>query len=342
MKRGSFVKDRPTSEPIRVIQYGLGSIGCAIARHVLERHGVELVGAVDMDPRKVGRDAGEVIGAARPLGFPVCARLTEVLTRAPAHVAVHSTSSYLNLVKGQIIELLEAGLDVISTAEELSFPWLAHPEDAQELDVAAKRCGKSVLGTGVNPGFLMDTLPTILTAICQSVERMEVTRVVNASTRRAPFQAKIGCGMTLEEFEAGTVAGQIGHVGLRESMDAVAHALGRRLTRYEITVEPLIAERPIVTEHFAVKPGQICGLKQTGRGFTGEGEFIKLTFFAALNAEDEHDVIEIQGCPNLKMTLRGTNGDLATVAIVVNAIPRVIAAAPGLVTMQDLPPVHLW
>lgn len=330
------------SKPIRVIQYGLGPIGCAIARHVLERHSVELVGAVDVDPRKAGRDAGEVIGAARPLGFPVCARLADALTRAPAHVAIHSTSSHLNFIKRQIIELLEAGLDVISTAEELSFPWLAHPADAQELDAVARRCGKSVLGTGVNPGFLMDTLPIALTAICQSVERMEVTRVVNASTRRGPFQAKIGCGMTPEAFKAGIAAGKIGHVGLRESMDAIAHALGRRLMRYETTAEPLIAERLIATEHFAVKPGQVCGLKQVGRGFTDEGEFITLTFLAALNAEDEYDVIEIKGCPNLKVTLRGTNGDLATVAIVVNAIPQVIAATPGLVTMQDLPTVHLW
>ena len=330
------------TEVIRVIQYGLGPIGCAIARHILERRGVELVGAVDIDPQKVGRDAGEVIGTAYPLGFPVYARLTDALTQTPAHVAIHSTNSYLACIKGQIIELLEAGLDVISTAEELAFPWLAHPKDARELDAIAKRYGKRVLGTGINPGFLMDTLPIALTAICQSVESIAVTRCVNAATRRGPFQAKIGSGMTPEVFNAKMAKGDIGHVGLRESMDAIAHTLGRSLVRYEITVEPILAEKPIVTEHFSVEPGQVCGLKQVGRGFIDTGEFITLTFLAALNMEDEGDVIEIKGLPSLKITLRGTNGDWATVAITVNVIPRVREVAPGLVTMRDLPLVHHW
>ncbi len=327
---------------IRVIQYGLGPIGSAIARHVLERRGVELVGAVDVDPQKVGRDVGEVIGAARPLGFSVCARLADVLAQTPAHVAIHSTGSYLDLVKGQIIELLGAGLDVISTAEELSFPWVVHPADAEEIDAVARRCGKRVLGTGVNPGFLMDTLPIALTAICQSVKQVEVTRVVNASTRRGPFQVKIGCGMTIEEFQRRVEAGRMGHVGLRESMDAIAHALGRRLVRYETHVEPLLADRPMETPYCRVEPGQVCGLRQEARGRTDEGERIRLTFIAALEAHDERDTIVITGKPDLNVVLQGTNGDLATVAVTVNAIPRVMAAAPGLITMQELPPVHLW
>ena len=257
-------------------------------------------------------------------------------------MALHTTSSYFDLFESQIIDILEAGLDVVSTAEELSFPWLSYPEAASRIDVVAKRAGKTVLGTGINPGFLMDTLPLSLTAICQRVDRIDVTRVIDASTRRGPFQVKIGCGLTVDDFNTRMAAGRMGHVGLSESIDMVFQTLGKRLTRYESNVEPLVAERPIETDHLEVQPGQVKGLKQIARGHSDGGEFMTLTFVAALEAEQEGDVIQIAGRPDLEIRLRGTNGDIATVAIVVNAIRRVREAAPGLVTMRDLPIVTAW
>jgi 4-hydroxy-tetrahydrodipicolinate reductase len=330
------------SEKIRVIQYGLGPIGSAVARHVAERPGLELVGGVDVDPAKVGKDVGEVIGLGRPLGFAVAGKLAEVLAQVEADVAIHTTSSYFDLFKDQITEILEAGLDIVSTAEELSFPWLAHPQEAAEVDAAAKRAGKTVLGTGVNPGFIMDSLPLFLTAICQQVDRIQVTRVINASTRRGPFQAKIGSGMTVDAFQAKMAAGRMGHVGLPESVDMVFHTLDRKLVRYETGVEPVVADQLVKTDFFEVQPGQVRGLKQVARGFTDEGEFMTLTFIAALEAGDDGDTVKITGKPDLEVKLRGTNGDIATVAIAVNAVRRVKEAEPGLVTMRDLPIVTIW
>jgi hypothetical protein len=330
------------SSKIRVIQYGLGPIGSAVARHVTERAGLELVGGVDIDPAKVGKDVGEVIGLDRSLGFAVVEKLGQVLERTATDVVLHTTSSYFDLFKDQIIEILEAGLDIVSTAEELSFPWLAHPKEAAEIDAVAKRVGKTVLGTGVNPGFLMDSLPLKLTAICQRVDRIDVTRVINASTRRGPFQAKIGSGMTVDDFKAKMAAGRMGHVGLPESVDMVFHTLGKNLARYESDVEPVVADRPTRTDHFEVQPGQVRGLRQVARAYTDEGEFMTLTFIAALEAGDDGDTIKITGTPDLEVKLKGTNGDLATVAIAVNAIRRVREAAPGLVTMRDLPIVTNW
>jgi 4-hydroxy-tetrahydrodipicolinate reductase len=188
----------------------------------------------------------------------------------------------------------------------------------------------------------MDSLPLYLTAICQRVDRIEVTRVINASTRRGPFQAKIGCGMAVDDFGARMAAGRMGHVGLVESMGMVFHTLGRKLVRFESSVEPVVAEGPIQTDHFAVQPGQVSGLKQVAHGHTAEGEFMRLTFLAALDAPGEGDTIRIAGMPSLKVKLEGTNGDLATVAIVVNAIRRVREVARGLVTMRDLPIVTFW
>ena len=322
---------------IRIVQYGLGPIGAAVARHIVERDGLELVGAVDIDPNKVGRDVGDVIGLGRALGLAVAETLSGALGRTEADVALHTTSSYFDLFQSQVIEILEAGLDVVSTAEELSFPWLDHPEAAAEVDAAARRAGKTVLGTGVNPGFIMDALPLFLTAICQRVDHIEVTRVINASKRRGPFQAKIGSGMTVEAFEAKMAAGRMGHVGLPESVAMVFDALGHNLVRYESTVEPVLAERDIKTEHFEVPAGQVRGLKQVARGYAEQGEFVALTFIAALEAGQDGDTVRISGKPDLEVTLKGTNGDIATVAIAVNAVRRVKEAPPGLVTMRDLP-----
>jgi len=330
------------SDRIRVIQYGLGPIGSAIARHVVERPGLGLVGAVDIDPAKVGKDVGEVIGLDRPLGFMVADRLEEVLARMEADLVLHATSSYIDLFKDQILEILEAGLDVVSTAEELSFPWLAHPEEAIEIDAVAKRVGKTVLATGVNPGFVMDSLPLNLTAICQQVDRIEVTRVINATNRRGPFQAKIGSGMTVKDFRAKMDDSRIGHVGMPESVGMVLDTLGKKLARYESSVEPVVGDRPIKTEHLEVQPGEVRGLKQVARAYTNEGEFMTLTFIAALEEEEDGDTIKITGRPDLEVKLKGANGDIATVAIAVNAIRRVREGTPGLVTMRDLPIVTIW
>ncbi len=327
---------------IRVIQFGLGPIGCLMARHVLEREGLELVGAVDVDPAKSGKDIGEVINLDRQLGTKVCPTLAKTLARKKADVVLHTTNSYFDLFKSQVIEILEAGLDVVSTSEELSFPWIAHSEPAAEIDRVAKKAGKTILGTGVNPGFLMDTLPLSLTSICQRVDHIEVHREQNASKRRGPFQTKIGSGMTVEQFKTRMAEGRMGHVGLVESVGMTFHTLGKKLVRYEDGVEPILATKTVKTNYFEVPPGRVIGLRQTACGYSGQGEFVKLVFVAALDHEADQDTVIVKGKPDLHLTLAGTHGDIATIAIAVNAIRRVHEAAPGLVTMRDLPLVTIW
>ncbi len=324
---------------LRVIQYGLGPIGSAVARLVAERPDLELVGGVDIAPEKVGVDVGQVIGWSSSMGFPTNASLSEVLNRTEADVVIHTTSSYFDLFKPQIEEILEAGLDVVSTSEELSFPWIANHEVASELDAIARKAGKTALGTGVNPGFLMDTLPIALTGICQTVNHIAVTRVINASERRGPFQAKIGSGMTKDAFMDKMESGRMGHVGLPESMAMLFDTLGRRMTRYEDAVEPVIAEAVTQTDAFTVQPGEVKGLRQVAKGYDADGEFAALTFIAALDMGESGDAITITGQPTLEVKLQGTNGDLSTVAMAVNAVRRVHEAPAGLLTMRDIPPV---
>jgi 2,4-diaminopentanoate dehydrogenase len=325
------------SDPIRVLQYGLGPIGRAMARHVASRENLVLVGAVEIDPAKVGADLGTVIDLPEPLEIPVSGSLEEALAHASADAVLHTTQSYFPSFSPQILEILDAGLDVVSTSEELSFPWLSHPAEAGAIHAAAVRAGKTVLGTGVNPGFLMDTLPLALTALCQRVDRIEVTREMNASLRRGPFQMKIGSGLTVEAFEERMAQGRMGHVGLPESAGMIFDTLGKTLARFQTTVEPVVAGREIRTDHVTVSPGQVCGLKQIARADSPDGPFLTLTFIAALDHGTNEDTLRITGVPTLEVTLRGTNGDLATIAIAVNALFRVHGARPGLVTMRDLP-----
>jgi 2,4-diaminopentanoate dehydrogenase len=328
--------------PTRVIQFGLGPIGSAVARHILERSALKLVGAVDIALAKVGKDTGEVLGLDRRLGIPVSGSLAEALAHGPADVVTHCTGSYADLFTPQILEILGAGLSVVSTSEELSFPWLAHAAEAKLIDDAARSAGRAVLATGVNPGFLMDTLPLTLTAICQRVDHITVTRTQNASNRRGPFQAKIGSGMTVDEFRAKMAAGRMGHVGLVESAGMVLSTLGKQMVRFETSVEPVVTEKPVKTPYFNVAPGRVRGLRQVAHAYAPEGEFLTLVFVAALDEATDQDVVTIEGKPTLEVTLKGTNGDIATVAITVNAIRRVLAAQPGLATMADLPVITAW
>jgi len=325
------------AERTRVLQYGLGPIGSAITRYVSRKPSLQFVGGVDIDPAKIGKDLGEIIGLDKPLNIPVFGSLGEALSMADVDVVIHATSSYFDGFMDQILEILDAGLDIVSTAEELSFPWIANPEEAAKIDAAAKRAEKTVLGTGVNPGFLMDSLVLNITAICQRVDHIAVTRRMNASFRRGPFQAKIGTGMSVDAFNAKMAEGHMGHVGLPQSMGMVFDTLGRKMTRYESSVEPVVANESVKTDFFSVKPGQVRGLTQVARGYTKDGEFMSMTFIAALGELDDKDTIKVKGVPALDVTLHGTNGDIATVAIAGNAVRRVKEAAPGLVTMRDLP-----
>jgi 4-hydroxy-tetrahydrodipicolinate reductase len=324
---------------IRVVQYGLGPIGAATARLVLDRTELELVGAVDIDPQKIGQDVGRLSSMRAETGVRVVGSLSDLSPAVRADVVLHTTSSFFPLFMNQITEILEFGCNIVSTSEELSFPWLAHAESAEKLSAAAKTAGKTVLGTGVNPGFLMDSLPLFLTGICQRVDRVEVVRAMNASLRRGPFQAKIGSGLSVGEFQQRMQTGRMGHIGLRESTGMIMDSLGRHLDSYTSSVEPIVADRQIRTDHFVVDKGEVRGLRQIAQGFSDAAEFVRLVFVAALDWPENHDEIRISGVPDLEMRLSGTNGDLATVAIAVNAIRRVVDARPGLMTMRDLPPV---
>ena len=323
---------------IRVIQYGIGPIGASIVRLMRQKNSLEIVGAIDTDAKKVGRDLGEVVGASdAPWGILVSADAASVLAK-PADVVVHSTSSYLTSVMDQLLACLSAGLCIVSTCEELAYPFRKHPQLSKTLDEAAKEEGVALLGTGVNPGFVMDKLPLTLSAVSQWVDWVSAVRIVDASKRRLPLQKKIGAGMTPDEFRAQVGAGVIKHHGLPESIAMVADGLGFSLDDISETIEPMIAEEVIKTEFLEVEPGQVAGVHQMGRGTAAGQEKIFMELKMYVGAKNPADTLVLKGDPNLTLTIPGgTHGDVATAAVVVNAIPSILAANAGLRTSRDLP-----
>lgn len=322
---------------IRIVQYGLGPIGCEIAKLVLEKKNLRLAGGIDTDPEKSGRDIGKLLGLDRDIGVVVDRDASKVLSRVGADVVLHSTSSSLKGVRDQILSCIEAGANVISTSEELSYPFARSPELARLIDSEAKARNVSVLGTGVNPGFVMDTLPIFLSAVCRDVESVEVSRIVDASTRRLPLQRKIGAGMMVDEFKRGVQEDVLGHVGLLESIAMMSDGLGLKADRLEQAVEPIIADKDLKTQYLTVRKNQVAGIRNIGRGYRGQDLVILLTLEMYVGARNPVDKISIRGKPNLKLAIEGgIPGDSATAAIIVNAIPRVIEARPGLLSMMDL------
>jgi 4-hydroxy-tetrahydrodipicolinate reductase len=309
-----------------------------VAKLALQRPDIKLVGAVDIDKEKVGRDLGELIGLDKKLGIRITDDVDRLLAKKKVDVVFHQTSSSLKTVAPQLTKLLKFGVNIVSTTEELAYPYHSHPQLAAEVDRVAKANGVTVLGTGVNPGFLMDSWVLFMTAVCQEVKRVKAIRIQDASSRRLPFQKKIGTGCTPEEFQKLVDNGTLRHVGITESISMIAAGLGWKLDDITETIEPVIAKKRVKSQYITVESGQAAGVRQLGHGLRGKEEIITLEFEASLGAPESYDAIYISGTPNMEVVIKGgTHGDIATAAITVNSARRVVEAPPGLITMKDLP-----
>jgi 4-hydroxy-tetrahydrodipicolinate reductase len=325
-------------KPLRVVQVGLGPIGCEIARLAASRPGLECVGAVDPKPGIAGRDLGTLLGRD-PLGIVVEKEIAPAIERTKPDVVFHSTASFLADVAKELLESLRTGSSVISTCEELAYPFHRHPELAKTLDRAASVAGGVLLGTGVNPGFVMDKLVATLMGACRTVEHVTVRRVVDASTRREPLQRKVGAGLSQEAFEAIAGTGRLGHVGLVESAQMLADVLTLPAAR-EVTesVRPKLARQPIATEYLRVEAGQVAGIEHDVAVLAQGRERILLELRMYVGATEPGDTIAIEGAPPIHVSIaNGVHGDVATASIVVNSAHSIGALTPGLRTMLDVP-----
>ncbi|MBC9796156.1 NAD(P)H-dependent amine dehydrogenase family protein [Sinomicrobium weinanense] len=321
---------------IKIVQIGMGPLGLKIAEFIAQRPGLKTVAAVDTGPEIIGKSLRS-FSSSLNADIIITGDLDKALETRP-DVAVLATVSDIKRITGQIKSIVREGIPVVSTCEELSFPFDTAPGLAAEIDAAARENGVAVVGTGVNPGFLMDALPAFMTSVCQHVERIKVKRYQDASSRRIPFQDKIGAGLSPEGFEAARKKGTLRHVGLTESVHFIAGRLGWKLERTEDIISPVFATADISLPSRTIKKGDAAGVRQVGRGFMNGQARVELVFQAAVGEPESYDEIEVIGTPGFVSRIGGgVNGDTATCAITVNAINSVIHALPGLRTMADIP-----
>lgn len=322
----------PHQHTVTVAQFGIGPIGGEIARLILTKPWLKLVAAVDNDPGKVGRDLGDVIGLGHRVGVVVTDRLD-----ARAEVICHSTGSRLADELSVLAALLARGSHVISTCEELAYP--VDQDIRESLQKTARSHAVTLLGTGVNPGFVMDKLPLTLTAACEQVRGIEIERVLDASKRRAPLQRKVGAGLSPAAFREEVAAGRIRLVGLRESLLMLANGMHLELGSVSSErIEPVIAKEDVDTGVIRIARGNVAGIHQAigAKAFNGTTFSLDIRIYAG--AETSSDTIRIHGIPDIKAVIEGgVHGDTATAAMVVNAIPRVLTAHHGLLSMDDIP-----
>ena len=322
---------------VPVVVMGLGFIGQEIARAALQSEELEVIGAVDKSPALSGKKLSDVL--KMPAGtFNIQSHLATAVGRRKGVVLLHATDSRLPAVKDQLLEAISLGMHVVSTCEELAFPWFQHATLADQLDRAAQRNNVSIIGVGVNPGFVLDRLVATVGQVCGPVRRVTATRTVDARTRRPALQRKIGAGLTEDEFFKLVDKEQIGHIGLLESTALCALGLGLDCDDFEEELTPVFAEEDIQGAAFAVKKGRVAGISQSAVGLREGLELVRLELTIAVGAEDPKDTISIEAEPPVSVVIPGgISGDRATANSIVNAAPRVTAAQAGLLTVLELP-----
>lgn len=329
--------------PIRVLQWGLGAMGSGMAKLMLEKPGLEIVAAVDGRPDFLGKDLGEILGVGKHLGVTVTNKPEDVLHKDKVDIVLIATTSWLKEQIADLRKILNAGINCISIAEEMSDAEAQNPEFAKELDQLAKKNGVTILGTGVNPGFVLDLLVVLLTGGSHQVERIEASRVNDLSPYGTTVMKSQGVGTSPEEFRAGIADGSIvGHVGFPESIQMISDALGLGVNRIVQTREPIISNVRRETPYVVVEPGMVAGCSHTGIGYRGEKEVIRLIhpqqIHPQLENQETGDFINIYGKPEIHMSIKPEiAGGVATEGLAVNMIPHVIAATPGLKRMIDMP-----
>ena len=324
-------------DPIRVIHVGLGQIGTAIARATVGRPDLASVAAFDPGPAMAGRTLAEVCGDGVP-ALPVRDALAAAVADGGPQVALHAVASHIPAIEDQLVELARAGLNVVTTAEELIYPGSSHSDATARIDAAAREAGVTIFAAGVNPGVLMDRLPVYLSSLCIRVDGVRVRRLVDLGRRREGLRRKMGVGEERAEVERRIEAGAIGHVGLVESMRHLADGLSWRLGDIDERLAPVVGEIDVEKAGESVAAGRVLGLHHTAVATGPDGRGLELSLTMRLDADEPVDVVEIDGEPPLRVRFEGgVAGDQATVATVINAVRYAAEAGPGLVTRLPMP-----
>lgn len=304
----------------------------------LHRRGYTVLGAVDPAPGMAGRDLGDWLAVEDWRGLPVTSNPDDLLNRNPPEMVVQTTVSSATEAFAQLEPWVRAGCTIVSSCEQMVFPALSAPDATRHFQNLCREHGARVCAAGINPGFLLDLLPILITHVQMQTHSISCRRVVNASLRRAALQRKIGSGLPPEEFQRLFAEGKMGHAGFPESVALIAQAQGWTLDRIEHRGEAVVAREPVSTAHFQVAPGQTRGLHQTALGYVGDAVRIRLELIMALNEAEPQDVVELSGDPPVHLIFHGgVHGDTATVATLCNLLPRLAQTSPGFHLLYEVP-----
>lgn len=330
---------------VRVGIWGFGAMGSGMAKMLLKKTGVEIVSVCDMHPERVGKSIYDVLGAERGERCDVVIKpdASEAFTEECADVVLLATDSFTKGAYDKIKFILEKKINVISTAEEMAYPKAQEPELAQKLDEIAKANGVSVLGTGINPGFVLDLLILALTGTCEEVDYIKAARVNDLSPFGKAVMIEQGVGVTKEEFLKGAEDGSIaGHVGFPESINMITDGIGWNLERVDQTREPIMSSVYRKSEYAEVQAGNVAGCRQCGYGYVDGQIKVEMEhpqqILPHLEGQSTGDYVSIKGIPNIDLQITPEiPGGIGTIAMCVNSIPHVINAIPGLKSMLDIP-----
>lgn len=323
---------------INILQMGFGPLGIQIGKYIAKKSTVKTIVGVDINSKLKGKTLSSLDNELSEKTY-IYSSVKEAVNslKVKPDVAIITTVSSLEKLIPQIEEVAKFGIPVISTCEELAYSWELQPKLSYYLDTICKEQNIACLGTGVNPGFLMDYLPSVLTSISKEIEHIFVERVQNASPRRIPFQQKIGAGLSLEAFKKKEITGTLRHVGLQESVYLLANSIGLKLDNVTESLNPVIAQEEVASEAIKVKKGDARGVEQIAHGYLNGVCKIKMHFKAAIGEPKSFDKITIKGTPTFTSEIDGgINGDIATCAITINCINSILKAQPGLQTMATI------
>jgi 4-hydroxy-tetrahydrodipicolinate reductase len=326
---------------MRIVSWGLGAMGRGIAKNIIESKDMKIVGAIDLNPEYIGKDIGEIT-KAKNIGINITNE-KEIIEKTNPDLVVIATSSFVKDVLPQIEYAVKNHCNVVTIAEEMAHPFDLHKEEAEYMDSLAKRFGVTILGTGVNPGFVLDTLIIALTGVCNKVNKIVARRINDLSPFGKTVMETQGVGTTPEEFEEGLKKGTIvGHIGFPQSIAMIARALGWNITKIEQERKPIISNVHRETPVVKVEPGMVAGCNHSAKAYINGEVVIEMQhpqqIHPHLEGVETGDYIEIYGDPDIKLAIKPEiPGGKATIAIATNMIPIVINAEPGLKTMADLP-----
>ena len=333
-------------EDIKVIIWGFGAMGSGMARMLLKKKGVRITGICDNHPDRVGKNPYSLCGIKQD-GRPdilIRPEISDIVSEGCADIALLATDSFTAKAFPKIRFLLEHKLNVISTAEEMAYPAASEPELTGQLNQIARTNGVSVLGTGINPGLIMDLLVVALTGACIDVNKIEAERVNSLSPFGPAVMEEQGVGISREEFRKGVENNSLaGHVGFNESIRMICDAIGWKLDEpVRQTMDPIVSKVYRKTDYAEVQPGSIAGCSMKGYGKVDGSEKIRMIHpqqvEPQLEGTETGDYIRIKGTPDISMAIQPEiPGGIGTIAMCVNMIPHVINARPGLKTMLDLP-----